>query len=476
MDNGSKPVIDKKSVKHLFFNSEDFVVIDVDWPTGKGILCYYSSLADGTEVNKQIDIIRQRATAKMSNWGKTAVTDIMPYSEEELIKSVCKGLTVVIFHDSQVMLTISAQSTFGRAPGEPISEQIVRGSHDGFIENVQQNLTLVRQKLGRRDLVVKSMQVGQNTITNITYLYIESIADGDVVDLFENRLREVQEQDIMNSGEIEDYLEESVLSPFPQFMATERPDRVAFNLMEGKIAIFTDHSPTVMIAPVTFFSFYQSPDDFNGRVIVGSFFRLLRIASLVIAIYLPAFYIAVVSFHSEILPIEISKKVKLAINEIPYRPIFEAIIMELFIELIREASIRLPKPIGQTIGVVGGLIIGDAIVNAGLVSNLMVIVVALTAISSFVVPTLEMNTSIRILRFPFMAAAAIFGFFGMAIGTIILVIHLLSLSSLKQPYFAPFIPLDTSRFLEVFFRVPYSKFHKQQRNFSFTPKKKGRRS
>ncbi|WP_339250201.1 spore germination protein [Sporosarcina sp. FSL W8-0480] len=194
-----------------------------------------------------------------------------------------------------------------------------------------------------------------------------------------------------------------------------------------------------------------------------------------IAIYLPAFYIAVVSFHSEILPIEISKKVKLAINDIPYRPIFEAVIMELFIELIREASIRLPKPIGQTIGVVGGLIIGDAIVKAGLVSNLMVIVVALTAISSFVVPSLEMNTSIRVLRFPFMAAAALFGFFGMAIGTIILLIHLLSLSSLRQPYFAPFIPLDTSRFIDVFFRVPYFKFHKQQKTFSFGIRKKGRK-
>lgn len=467
--------IEKNSLKQLFFNSTDFVIVDVEWPIGKGILCYYSSLADGTEVNKQINIIRERALEKMNNWGKTAVSDVQPYSEDEFVKAVCSGHSVIIFQEHQVMLTISAQSTFGRSPDEPISEQVVRGAHDGFIENVQQNLTLIRKKLGRRDLVVKSMQFGQNTVTKVTYLYIDSIADSDVVQLLESRLQEVRESDILNAGELEDYLEEAVLSPFPQFMATERPDRVVFNLMEGKIAIFTDQSPTALIAPVTFFSFYQTPDDFNGRVIVGSFFRLLRIASLVIAIYLPAFYIAVVSFHSEILPIEISKKVKLAINEIPYRPIFEAIIMEVFIELIREASIRLPKPIGQTIGVVGGLIIGDAIVSAGLVSNLMVIVVALTAISSFVVPSVEMNTSIRVLRFPFMLAAAVFGFFGMAIGTIVLVIHLLSLSSLKQPYFAPFIPLDTSRFLEVFFRVPFSKYHKQQKTFSFH-KKKGRKS
>ncbi|MFC5603394.1 spore germination protein [Sporosarcina koreensis] len=476
MGNEGKPVIDKKNIKQLFFNSTDFVSIDVDWPTGKGILCYYSSLIDATEVNKQIDIIRQRAEEKMSNWGKTAVSDVKPYSENELIKAVCTGLTVVVFQESQVMLTISAQSTFGRSPSEPATEQVVRGPHDGFIESTQQNMTLVRQKLVRNDLVVKTCEVGKDTKTKITYLYIDSIADKDVVELFESQLQDIKDDEILNSGELEDYLEESVFSPFPQLLNTERPDRVAFNLMEGRIAIFTNESPTALIAPVTFFSFYQSPDDFNGRVIVGSFYRLLRIMSLVMAIYLPAFYISVVGFHSEILPIEISKKVKLAINEIPYRPIFEAIILEVFIELIREAALRLPKPIGQTIGVVGGLIIGDAIVSAGLVSNLMVIVVALTAISSFVIPTLEMNMTIRILRFPFMIAAALFGFFGMAIGTIILIIHLLTLSSLKQPYFAPFIPLDTTRFMHVFFRVPYSKFHKQQKTFTFLNKKKGRKS
>ena len=476
MGNGAKPVIDKKHLKQLFFNSTDFLIIDVEWPTGKGILCYYSSLAEGTEVNKQINIIRQRASEKMSNWGKTATSDVKPYSEDELIKAVSSGLAVIIFEDSQVMLTITAPSNFGRSPDEPGNEQAIRGTHDGFVENTQQNLTLIRQKLARNDLVVKSIMIGEGTGTNLTYLYIDSIADKELVQLFESRLQEMQNKNILNSGEIQDYLDESVLTPFPMFLNTERPDRVVFNLMEGKIANFINNSPTALIAPVSFFTFYQSSDDYNKRVAIGSFYRLLRILSLFIAIYLPAFYIAVVSFHSEILPMEISKKVKLAINEIPYRPIIEALIMELFIELIREASIRLPKPIGQTIGVVGGLIIGDAIVSAGLVSNLMVIIVALTAISSFVIPSVEMNMAIRIIRFPFMFAAATFGFFGMAIGTIVLVIHLLTLTSLKQPYFSPFVPLDTTRFLDVFFRVPYFRFHKQQKTFTFMDKKKGRKS
>ena len=188
--------------------------------------------------------------------------------------------------------------------------------------------------------------------------------------------------------------------------------------------------------------------------------------SFLIAIFLPAFYIALVGFHSEILPFELSKKVKLAVEFIPYRPILEALIVELFIEVIREATIRLPAPIGPTIGIVGGLVIGDAIVNAGLVSNLMVIVVAMTAISSFVVPSVEMNLTIRLLRFPFMVAATVFGFFGIAIGTIILFIHMMNQSSLNQPYLSPVVPFDPSRFKKVLFRFPYNRNYKQQQTFT----------
>ena len=185
-----------------------------------------------------------------------------------------------------------------------------------------------------------------------------------------------------------------------------------------------------------------------------------------IAVFLPAFYIAVVGFHSEIMPVEISEKVKVAVQDIPYRPIFEAFIVEIFIEVIREATIRLPAPVGPTIGIVGGLVIGDAIVNAGLVSNLMVIVVAMTAISSFVVPNVEMNMTIRIIRFPFMIAASLFGFFGITIAALLLFIHMMNQSSLKQPYLSPFIPFDPTRFKNIFFRIPYYKTHKQQQTFT----------
>lgn len=200
-------------------------------------------------------------------------------------------------------------------------------------------------------------------------------------------------------------------------------------------------------------------------MLVGSFYRIVRIFSFITAVFLPAFYIAIVSFHFEVLPIELSKKLRLDISEIPYRPIIEAMILEIIIELIREASIRLPQAIVQTIGIVGGLVIGTVIVNAGLVSNMMVIVVALTAISSYVVPSVEMNMSIRILRFPFMLAAAIAGFFGIVIGSFVLFIHLLNLSSLKSPYFSPIVPFEPKKISQIFVRGPFIKASSQVSSF-----------
>ena len=300
-------------------------------------------------------------------------------------------------------------------------------------------------------------------------MYVENVVDRGALKIVEDRLNAIDIEMFYSIGQLSDYLDDQVWSPFPQLLNTERPDRVVANILEGKIAIMSDLSPNALVGPVTFFSFYQTPDDFNARVFVGSFYRLMRLFSILSAIFLPAFYIAIVSFHFEILPLELANKVKTDINQIPYRPLIEALIMEVTIELIREASVRLPKSIGQTIGIVGGLVIGDAIVSAGLVSNLMVIVVAFTAISSFVVPSIELNTTIRMLRFPFMILASLFGFFGIVIGTFLLVVHLLNLSSFKRPYFAPIIPFDPKGIKKIFFRGPYYEPHRQPTSFS--PKK-----
>ncbi|WP_342504961.1 spore germination protein [Sporosarcina sp. FSL K6-2383] len=453
-------------IQNLFHNSADLIVRKISWKDEVATICFFNTLTESSDVNRQIEILRHRSIADLPNWEGTAASSVVAFSASKLIESVTNGFVAVYFPSTNLLMIITIPSFEVRSTSEPSNELVIRGSHEGFVEDTSKNISLIRKHLFIPNLVVKDVRLGKDTNTKVTYLYIDSIAEKDVVGDVKTRIENIDTPKIYSIGQIEDYLEDSVWSPFPQFLNTERPDRVVANLLEGKIVIFTDQSPSALIAPVTFFSFFESPDDFNGRVLVGTFFRILRMSSFLVAVFLPAFYIAVVGFHSEILPFDIARKVKIAVEFIPYRPIIEALIVEIFIEIIREATIRLPAPIGPTIGIVGGLVIGDAIVNAGLVSNLMVVVVAMTAISSFVVPSVEMNTTIRIIRFPFMLAATFFGFFGIAIGTLILFIHMMNRSSLNQPYLSPVVPFDPSRFKNVFFRIPYYKNHKQQQTFT----------
>ena len=290
----------------------------------------------------------------------------------------------------------------------------------------------------------------------------------------EKRIADIKIDYFYSIGQLSDALEDSVLSPFPQLLNTEHPDRVVAHLVEGKVVVMTNISPSALIGPVTFFSFYQTPDDYNSRVVVGSFYKIVRLLSFVTAVFLPAFYIAVISFHFEVLPLELSNQVKNDVNDIPYRPLIEALILEIIMELIRESSIRLPQSVGQTIGIVGGLVIGDAIVSAGLVSNLMVIVVALTAISSYVVPSVELNSTIRMIRFPFMLLASLFGFLGIVVGVVILLIHLISLTSLKQPYFSPIVPFQPKAVYKIFLRWPFIRPTVQVTSFQPPKDEKGK--
>ncbi|WP_107925191.1 spore germination protein [Lysinibacillus parviboronicapiens] len=447
-----------KSMQKAFYHSSDFTIRQIDWRNrSSAILCFYASLVDAKEVQKILDTIYARLDTDKPFWSETLVSTIEHFSLPQAVERICKGETLIVLPDTGEMLSLTILNKVNRNPDEPNNEHILRGSHEGLIENLDTNLALLRKRINNPALVVKSFRLGKETNTRAYYLYMDGVIKPETLQELEKRLHAINIDYFYSIGQLNDVLEDSVLSPFPQVLNTERPDRVVANLVEGKVVVMTDTTPTALIAPVTFFSYYQSPDDYNARVLVGSFYRMVRLLSFISAVFLPAFYIAVISFHFEILPLELSNQVKGDVNQIPYRPLIEALILEIIMELIRESSIRLPQSVGQTIGIVGGLVIGDAIVSAGLVSNLMVIVVALTAISSYVVPSMELNTTIRLLRFPFMVLASLFGFFGIVIGVVILLIHLINLSSLKQPYFAPIIPFQPKEAYKVFIRSPYIK-------------------
>jgi len=458
-----------EKLKNTFYNSVDFVAKEISFPKDQyAILCYYSSMTNTKDIQDIVNTLKVQTTFKEKDWDATTATQKESYNLEKLVGYVCQGYTVLLLLNSQQMVCFTLPNLPHRSPDEPTNEAILRGAHDGFVEDTDTNLSLIRKRMRVPDLIVKKVTVGIDNKADIYYMYLARYANQDNLADLERKLEGIKKQadGLYTSGQLNDFIEDNPMSPFPQIMNTERPDRVFANLSEGKIVIMTGFSPTVFIGPVTLFSFYQSPDDFNSRVIVGSFYKMVRVVSFLTAVYLPAFYIAIVSFHYEVLPIELSKKLKLDISEIPYIPLVEALIVEIIIELIREASVRLPKSLVQTISIVGGLVVGDVIVNAGLVSNMVVIVVALTAISSYVVPSVELNTSVRVLRFPFMFAASLLGFFGIVIGFLLLGIHLCNLSSLKSPYFFPIVPLEPKKIGQILFRGKHTKSDAQPSSFN----------
>lgn len=327
-----------------------------------------------------------------------------------------------------------------RGVEEPVTEAVIRGPREGFTENLRTNTALVRRRLKDPHLRVKQLKVGKRTNTDVNLMYIKGVANEDIVDEIERRIRNIDYDGILESGYIEQFIQDSSWSPFPQLQNTERPDKVTANLLEGRVAIFVDGTPLVLIAPAIFVQFYQSPEDYYERFMAGTLIRFLRVLSLFIAIFLPSLYIAFSSYHPEMIPSRLVIAMAAGRSTVPFPSIVEAILMEVSIEILREASIRLPGLIGPTIGIVGALVIGEAAVSAGIVSPIMVIIVALTTIGSFATPSYSAAISFRMLRFPLMIAAAMFGLYGIMLVTIMIIIHLCSLKSFGVPYMAPFSP------------------------------------
>lgn len=391
-------------------------------------------------------------------------------SIKETVESILQGKCILLKKDSDLAQIFDASSFKARNITEPATEAVIRGSHEGFVESMTTNISLIRKRLRNSNLKIKYFTIGNDSHTKVGMIYLDHIANKKTVANIEQKLSDIDIDFILAPGHIEEFISDNY-SVFPTMLSTERVDRTVANLMDGRIAIFADSSPGALIAPTTFFTFYQSPDDYNSRWYFGSFVRFLRILGFLISIALPALYIAIVSFHYEVLPTEIVFSIKSSLEYVPYPPLIEALAMQITLEILREASIRLPSRIGQTIGVVGGLVIGTAVVEANLVSNTMIIVVAITAISSFIVPITEMGSSIRLLGFPFMLVAAMFGLIGMSFLFMFMLIHLCKLESFGTPYFAPFSTLKWSEMKDTLIRVPMN-FFKNRPNDTMPQKKK----
>ncbi|SDW02162.1 spore germination protein KA/spore germination protein [Marininema mesophilum] len=374
---------------------------------------------------------------------------------EDLVNNTLGG-NVALFVDGYAEgFIIGLKGPHRRSVSDPRSETVIRGSREGFVESMRVNTALVRQRLQDPDLRMKGMTVGKRTKTPISVAYLDGLAENELVEEVVKRIEAINIDGILESGYIEEMIQDNVWSIFPTIQNTERPDTVVAHLLEGKVAVIVEGTPNVLIAPAIFSQFYNSPDDYYERYLIGTFIRLIRLLSLLISLSLPALYISFISFHPEMIPPQLTIAASAGRETVPFPSIIEALIMELSVEILREASIRLPGLLGPTIGIVGALVVGQAAVTAGLVSPLMVIIVGLTTISSYATPSYNAAISLRLLRFPIIMSAGIFGLFGVILLSFIILIHLLKLRSFNVPYMAPFSPLRLSDLKDSFIRVPW---------------------
>lgn len=328
--------------------------------------------------------------------------------------------------------------------GKAESEKVVRGSNEGFTDSVKQNAALIRKRIRSPRVKVKQKKLGVRSNTNVYLVYMDELVYPGLLSEIERRLGKFEIDGVLDSGVIEQLTEERWRSPFPQFQTTERPDRAAMAVLEGRVILLSDNSPVGLVLPTDYNSFIKTSDDYYNRWEIASFERLLRYVASFFAMTLPGLYLALTNFHTQILPTTLLLSFAEARAGVPFPAVVEVLIMELSFELLREAGVRLPGTMGNTIGIVGGLIIGQAAVEANLVSPIVVIVIAFTALCSFAVPSEEFATAFRLLKFFFIAACAWLGFFGFLAGLLAVLIHLSQLKSFGIPYLMPFVGADVN--------------------------------
>lgn len=373
---------------------------------------------------------------------------------DDLSLAILSGDTIFYLDGLDQVLIIDSKQWESRAIEEPVSETLIRGPREGFVEDLQTNLVRLRLHIRDPNLRIKEHSVGRRSKKSLVVTYIDGIINPKMVKEINRRLKSIDMDDAPESGYIEQWIEDSFLSPFPQVQNTERPDIVSAALTEGKLAILLDGTPFVLILPVTLANALQSPEDYYERWTVGTLLRGLRYLAAFIAVFLPALYVALVSYHPGMIPPKLAFSIAATREGVPFPPFIEALLMTITMELLREAGARLPTTIGQTIGIVGGLVIGEAAVQAGIVSPVMVIVVALNAIASFAIPSYSVSISFRILLFGFLIAAATFGLFGIVLAYIVINIHVVNLTSVGIPYSTPFAPTFLKDWNDLIIRTP----------------------
>ena len=399
------------------------------------------------------DVVALGGIKKVSDW-------------DGLFTDLMSGNTIILIEGTGEALSASTQGGPRRSIQEPTTDVSIRGSKEGFTESIGTNIAMVRRIVNSPDLWTESMKIGRMTKTDVSIMYINGIARKEIIEEVRKRLKRIDIDGVLESGSIEQLIEDQTNTTFPTVHHKERPDGIAGNLLEGRIAIFVNGTPFVLLVPALFIDFFQSVEDYYERFDIATAIRFLRTIIFFISLVGPAIYIAATTFHQEMIPTKLAIIIAAQRESVPFPAFVDALIMEITFEILREAGIRMPKAMGSTISIVGALVIGQAAVQAGIVSPAMVIVVSITAIASFATPSYAVAISARLVRFVYMISAATFGFYGIILAFIVLIIHLCSLRSFGVPYMSPIAPFIKDEVGDTIFRRPLWAYKKRPKLIS----------
>lgn len=363
----------------------------------------------------------------------------------DIFSGVNSGNCALFVDTLDIAFDIDVKGFQQRNIDSPNNEIVIKGPQEAFVENIRTNTSLIRRIVNNENLIIENISVGEMSKTNCAVCYISDIANNDLVAEVKYRLNNLEIDSILSSGQLEQLIEETNKYSLPQILSTERPDKSTKYLFEGRVVVLVNGNPYALIMPATLIDFVSSPEDTNLKFQFANFLKFLRMLAIAITLFLPGFYIAITNFHQELIPTELLFSLLASRENVPFPIIFEILIMEISFELIREAGLRVPSPIGPTIGIVGALVLGQAAVSASIVSPILIIIVAITGIASFAIPDFSFGFHLRIYRFIFVLLGYIAGFLGIGLGVFVYLSILCSLKSFGVPYLVPFSPVTNSK-------------------------------
>lgn len=461
IDSGQANVPDYRDSRHFTGNldntleylasylgiSDDYMVRVLSFGGVPGAICFISTVCDQNVIKDTINAITQHQFPKRKPkaMAQYLIENVLPVSDAlfmvnlfEIREAIASGDTVIFLDKTVPAIVLGTSSVEHRAPEQPTIESSSRGSQISFVENLDINVGLIRTHLKTDSLVVKKFKLGYRSRTEVAVLFMSDVANPVAVETVVRRLNAIHVDVISQSSAVEQRIVDNHWTPFPLVRTTQRIDSVARTINQGKVAIITDGDPTVLQVPATMQDFFQTEEDYAHKYTEATIIRLLRIIAFMLAVYLPSLYIAFVDFNPELLPKSLGLQIAQSRQGVPFPAVIEVVIMQIVVEILREATLRMPKQMGQTIGIVGGLVLGEASVQAGLVSNILIIIISLTAISVFVTPSYEFSTVIRMATWIMVVAATMLGLYGVVLASVLVFYHVSSLKSFGISYMDPY--------------------------------------